>query len=242
MHEKDTGIVDETYFDASTFEWLEIVENNSEVIINELKAFVGLRENGLEPYFSKTMMNAPDKWKSVSFYFWGVEMSRNAIGSCPRTISLLKSIPNLISASISILEPHAEIKPHYGDTDAIYRCHLGLDIPAGIPTCGFRVGYEDRSWEKGKLLIFNDAAYHKAWNYTDRRRVILLFDVIRPEYSERKRWICAKVRGNILWQYFSEKMGVQKNRKNFITISISLILGIGYFFLFSTYLKSDLLK
>lgn len=242
LHEKNTSVVDETYFNPNDFEWSEMLEKNSEIIRQELLSFLNFNQKELKPYFATTMMNAPEKWKSLSFYFWSVAMSKSAIKNCPKTISLLKKIPQLVSASVSIMESHSEIKPHYGDTDAIYRCHLGLEIPEGMPNCGFRVGYEDRAWKNGKLLIFNDAAYHKAWNNTNNRRVILLFDFIKPEFANQKKWICAKVRGNILWQFISEKTGVLCGKKNFITKSISLMFAQFYFLGFFTYLKSDLLK
>lgn len=242
LHEKNTSVIDETYFNPNDFEWSEMFEKNSEIIRQEVLLFLSSNQKELKPYFATTMMNAPEKWKSLSFYFWSVAMSKNAIINCPKTISLLKQIPNLVSASVSIMEPYSEIKPHYGDTDAIFRCHLGIEIPEGLPNCGFRVGYEDRAWENGKLLIFNDAAYHKAWNNTDKRRVILLFDIIQPEYANQQKWICAKVRGNILWQFIAEKIGLFKGKKNGFTKTISLILAGYYFLLFSSYLKSELLK
>lgn len=242
LNEKDTSVTDETYFEISTFFWSKMMESKGKIIINELTSFLISREKILKPYFATSMMNLPKKWKSVSFYFWGIKMSKEAVENCPKTISFLKKIPNLVSASISIMEPQSEIKPHYGDTDAIYRCHLGIEIPEGLPNCGFRVGYEDRAWEVGKLLIFNDAAYHKAWNNTDKRRVILLFDIIKPEYASQKKWICSKIRGNILWQFVAEKIGLFKGKKNGFTKTISLILAGYYFLLFSSYLKSELLK
>lgn len=242
LHEKDTSVVDETYFNPNDFEWAEMLEKNSETIHQELISYLNKHQNEVKPYFATTMMNAPEKWKSLSFYFWSVQMSKNAVVNCPQTISLLKKIPHLVSASVSIMEPNSEIKPHYGDTDAIYRCHLGIEIPEGLPNCGFRVGYEDRAWENGKILIFNDAAYHKAWNNTAKRRVILLFDIIQPDYANQTKWICAKVRGNILWQFIAEKIGLFKGKKNGFTKTISLFFAGYYFLLFSSYLKSELLK
>jgi aspartyl/asparaginyl beta-hydroxylase (cupin superfamily) len=95
------------------------------------------------------------------------------------------------------MEAHSEIKPHYGETDAVYRCHLPLVVPASLPVTGFQVGYEQRSWEEGKLLAFNDAAYHKGWNTSDKERIVLIFDVIRPELLPRAKRICATAHANI---------------------------------------------
>lgn len=243
LHEKNPEIKDETYFDPKQFDWASSIEGNWMTIKNEVLDYLNKDTQALQPYFASEMMNAPNKWKAFSYYFWGFNMSDKAIISCPKTVSLLKSIPNLVSASISVMEPNSEIKPHYGDSDAMYRCHLGLIIPDVLPNCGFRVCYEDRAWEEGKLLIFNDAAYHKAWNYSKERRVILLFDVIKPEYTDQKKWICSKVRGGIVWQIISEKTGLFKAKKNTITKSFGMFFALIIYYLgFPLYRKSALLK
>ena len=93
----------------------------------------------------------------------------------------------------SRLEPHTQIKEHHGETNAIMRCHFGIEIPAGLPDCGMKVANEEREWQEGKWLFFNDAQHHTAWNNSDKRRILLIIDVIRPEFLSRKNYICARV-------------------------------------------------
>jgi aspartyl/asparaginyl beta-hydroxylase (cupin superfamily) len=96
----------------------------------------------------------------------------------------------------SLLRPGARITPHTGTHNTRLTCHLPLIVP---PDCGFRVGNETREWEEGKLLIFDDAIEHEAWNSSDRDRLILIFDIWRPELSEQeKREIGALFRGPAL--------------------------------------------
>lgn len=243
IHDKNPEIQDETYFDSSDFEWSASIEKEWKTILKEVVDYLQKNEQVLTPYFATDMMNAPKKWKAFSFYFWGLPMSKQAIAQCPKTVNILKKIPHIVSFSVSVLEPHSEIKPHYGDTDAVYRAHLSLVVPGGLPNCGFRVGYEDRAWEEGKLLIFNDAAYHKAWNNTDSRRVVLLFDLMKAEHEKDKIWICAKVRGGIIWQIICEKTGILKGKKNLFTSAMALLLSVPiYFVLLSAFRKSALLK
>jgi aspartyl/asparaginyl beta-hydroxylase (cupin superfamily) len=52
---------------------------------------------------------------------------------------------------------------------------------------GFRVGNETRAWEAGKLLVFDDSIEHEAWNDSAEDRVVLIFDIWRPELSEADR-------------------------------------------------------
>ena len=63
-------------------------------------------------------------------------------------------------------------------------CHLPLIVPKG---CWLRVGNETREWEEGKLLIFDDSFEHEAMNPSGELRIILLFDIWRPELGSEER-------------------------------------------------------
>lgn len=127
-------------------------------------------------------------WRSVNFqtYLWRYH---TAWRSFPRTVALLESIPNLTSAFINVLEPHSAVPIHNGDSNGVVRFHLGLDVPAG--DVALRVGSETRQCRNGQILGFCDAHEHEAWNRSDRRRVVFIFDVMRPEYAARTKSICA---------------------------------------------------
>lgn len=243
LHEKNKDVEDETFYSPHQFSWASKIESNCQIVKDEVVKFLEQNQGELKPYFASEMINKPNKWKAFSFYFWGFAMSKKAIDNCPKTIKLFNKIPGLVSLSVSVLEPYSEIKPHYGDTDSVFRCHLGLEIPAQFPDCGFRVGYEDRSWEEGKLLIFNDAAYHKAWNYTSSKRVVILFDIIKQEHFNKQKWICSMVRGGIIWQIIAEKIWFLKSKRNVFTKSACFFIALLiYSFGFSLYRKSALLK
>jgi aspartyl/asparaginyl beta-hydroxylase (cupin superfamily) len=114
-------------------------------------------------------------------------------------------VPNICAISFNLLEPNTTIKPHNGDTNAIIRCHMGLEVPAAAPRCAFRVGSEIRSWEDGKFLMFCDAHEHTAWNNTERRRYILVVDVMRPEYVALKRRVSSRVLASISLQIYYQR-------------------------------------
>jgi aspartyl/asparaginyl beta-hydroxylase (cupin superfamily) len=61
------------------------------------------------------------------------------------------------------------------------RCHLGIDVPAG---CGIRVGGVERSWERGRCIVFDDSFPHEAWNESDEPRIVLIVDVWHPDLSD----------------------------------------------------------
>jgi aspartyl/asparaginyl beta-hydroxylase (cupin superfamily) len=67
-------------------------------------------------------------------------------------------------------------------------CHLPLILPG---QCALRVGNETREWREGELFIFDDTIEHEAWNSSGELRVVLLFDIWRPELSREERVLVA---------------------------------------------------
>lgn len=180
------------FFDAQQFEWAKTLTSNYKVIVEELAPLMHENNTDLKPYFDANIQYPPKNWKTIGFYFWG-RRNRKTCLKFPETNAILQKIPGLISASFNMLEPHSHIKPHFGDTNAVYRVHLGIKIPEGLPNCGFRVNGEDSAWKEGELLVFIDANVHEAYNNTPHRRYILLLDIIRPEFATKKHNVCSHV-------------------------------------------------
>jgi len=195
---------DPYFFDRARFPWVDRIRSHREMILEELTALMARDETALRPYFNLDMAYPPRSWKSVGFYFWKLRMHRNC-EACPRISALLDTIPNLTAASLSVLEPNCNINPHHGDTNAIVRGHLGLSIPAQLPDCGFQVGPEIRPWTEGDVLLFCDAHTHSAWNHSNRRRLLFLFDVVRPEFAAETDAVCANVLASLLLQWVYQR-------------------------------------
>ena len=70
---------------------------------------------------------------------------------------------------------------------------MGLFIPYENNSCAIKVNNEVKHWQQGKILGFTDAYDHEAWNKTDKKRIILLFDILKPEYLSKKNKICGVV-------------------------------------------------
>jgi aspartyl/asparaginyl beta-hydroxylase (cupin superfamily) len=109
---------------------------------------------------------------------------------CPRTTQALREVeladidglcPN---AMFSALAPHTHIPPHHGETNARLVVHLPLVVPEN---CLYRVGFEQRRWNVGEVLIFDDSIEHEARNDSDELRVVLIFDVWNPLLSAAER-------------------------------------------------------
>ena len=190
------GLPQIQFYERQQFPWLDAVEAATDDIRSELLEV--MREDGaFEPYLKSDpsrpykpqdgMIDNPD-WGA--FYLWkNGELQAENAARCPRTLKALEGAPlarfpnRSPSVLFSLLKPGAKIPPHNGLANTRLICHLPLIIP---PDCGFRVGNEVREWREGQAWVFDDSINHEAWNRSDRTRVILLFDIERPEMSEQE--------------------------------------------------------
>jgi len=82
----------------------------------------------------------------------------------------------------SALAPGSHISAHCAPTDFRLTAHVGLSVPHGTG-CRIRVGEEEKCWEQGKVLVFDDSFEHEIWNDTDETRIVLLIRFWHPELS-----------------------------------------------------------
>jgi beta-hydroxylase len=173
---------DATFFDTGRFPWVAHIEENWHVIREEAEKLLEDRE-GLANFqdISKDQIEITDddNWKTFFIYGYGFE-AKLGVEQCPRTAALMREIPGMTTAMISILSPHKHILDHRGPYKGVLRYHLGLIVPRDAPACRIRVGDDVRHWEEGKSLIFDDTFNHEVWNDTDETRVVLFVDVKRP--------------------------------------------------------------
>jgi len=184
------------FYDRDEFPWLAKVEAAIPDMQEELKKVIADTDE-FSPYVeshpdrprpNNPLLNDPS-WGA--YYFWkSGEAVTNHLHKCPKTVAALKDAPmpqikeRSPMALYSVLEPGTHIAPHYGLLNTRLICHIPLLLP---PDCFLRVGGETRSWANGEALIFDDSFEHEAWNRSDQRRVILLFEIWRPEISKDER-------------------------------------------------------
>lgn len=186
------GLPQRQFYEREEFSWVADVEAQFEGIRGELEAV--LRAEGeFPPYIRSTPGRTPalpmlldnPAWGAFHLITNGERVEENA-SRCPRTIQALQTVPmpsitgRAPNVLFSLLKPQAHIPAHNGMLNTRLICHLPLVVPKG---CRFRVGNEVREWEEGRLLIFDDSIEHEAWNEGSETRVILLFEIWRPEIS-----------------------------------------------------------
>ena len=216
---------------SKEFRWTKDFEDNYEAIYKELKEY--LKSHNLIGYFIKSMVSRENSWKTIPLRTWGIQQFKNQ-KHFPVTYSIIQKYPEITSSSFNLLEAKSKIHMHCGDTNTIYRCHLGLEIPATAPECAFKVKEEIRPWENGKWLIFIDAYNHEAWNNSEKDRFIFVVDVVRDEFKSERNYVCSTVVTSLFlqkrWQKFTflKKLSpgsiklLAKGLRPLIQLSISL--------------------
>ncbi|MCX7055128.1 MAG: aspartyl/asparaginyl beta-hydroxylase domain-containing protein [Proteobacteria bacterium] len=191
------------FYEREQFPWFDEVEAETDAIRAELLE-VMRTPGAFSPYVTghanrprkdeQGMLNNPD-WSA--FFLWknGEPVPAN-LERCPSVMRALRNVPLATvgnrspSVLFSMLKPGTHIPPHNGLVNTRLICHLPLIVP---DKCRLRVGNETRDWVAGKAWAFDDTIEHEAWNDSDQTRVILLFDVWRPEVSAEERTLVTQL-------------------------------------------------
>lgn len=191
------GLPQRQFYERHEFDWAEAFEAAAPEMLAELEALLDRQPGDFAPY----VQTRPDRPAAANHlrddsswgahYLWeqGAIVPDHA-ALAPATLRTLALPPMPVIAErspmalYSLLRPGTYIKPHNGMLNTRLICHLPLITN---PDCALRVGNETRSWQQGKLLIFDDSIEHEAWNRGDSTRIILLFEIWRPEITVDER-------------------------------------------------------
>ena len=179
------SLVDDAGFlDLEQFTWTANLESNwkeirqeLDLVLKNVDAIPNFQDISQEQY----AITQDNLWKTYFLYAYGNKVEQNC-KKCPKTTSLVKSIPGMKTAFFSILLSHKHIPKHRGPYKGVLRYHLGLIVPQPNNSCGIRVRNDVAHWSEGKSLIFDDSYQHEAWNDSNSIRVVLFVDFVRPMY------------------------------------------------------------
>ncbi|MFM2256727.1 MAG: hypothetical protein RIQ28_574 [Pseudomonadota bacterium] len=183
------------FADPANFDWVSKLEAEFPALRDEAVALLEGHAD-FRPYVKRDlqrpqgdvhgMLENPD-WSTLFLWENGAAVEDH-VALCPKLFdAVMRHIPlchigrRAPSVMLSLLRPGARIPPHTGMINCRYICHLPLVVP---PDCGFRVGDRTIEWQEGKVIIFDDTVQHEAWNNSDRNRLVLIFDIWRPELDE----------------------------------------------------------
>ncbi|KAM6089193.1 aspartyl/asparaginyl beta-hydroxylase isoform 4-T4 [Chlamydotis macqueenii] len=156
-----------------------------------------IRDEGLAVMDKKRSLFLPEDenlrekgdWSQFTLWQQG-RKNENACKSVPKTCALLERFPEATGCrrgqiKYSIMHPGTHVWPHTGPTNCRLRMHLGLVIPK--EGCRIRCAQENRTWEEGKVLIFDDSFEHEVWQDAENYRLIFIVDVWHPELTAQQR-------------------------------------------------------
>jgi aspartyl/asparaginyl beta-hydroxylase (cupin superfamily) len=198
---KTCKIANQSYYKVSDFPQLKMFEANWKKIREELDGIIKEEENYrnsikngnldekdlkdsekyslfFEPWIEHDLYeeSRADGWDVAPLLIGGNYIEKKC-RRAPFLFEIIKSIPELASASYSLLKPGTHIVPHKGYdeySEEILRYHLGMIIPKG--DLGIRVNSEIKIWKEGEAFIFDDFQIHEAWNLTNEYRYVLICD------------------------------------------------------------------
>lgn len=191
------GLHHRRFHSAEDFPAARILEDAFAVIAAEVEGLEASRELDYVPIsrllmrllslFNKDLRRI--RWRIYPLFYMGVKVETSP-PACPATFDIVKSLPEVCTdypwgdALVSIQRPHSRLPSHSSIDNLRVRCHLGITIP---DRSGIRVGGEDRTWERGRCLLFEDSFEHEVWNDSRRRRVVLIVDLWHPGLTRLER-------------------------------------------------------
>lgn len=194
------GLPQRPFYEREEFSWTAELEARTAAIQAELDALLRSQAATFEPYVAadadRSGGTAPNahlagdaSWSAYHLLKGGEPVEGHA-EHFPETLAALELAPlpriagRAPMALFSLLKLGAHIRPHHGLFNFRLICHLPLIVP---PDCALRAGNQVRPWREGELTIFDDSMEHEAWNRSNRQRIILLFEIWRPEIDEADR-------------------------------------------------------
>jgi aspartyl/asparaginyl beta-hydroxylase (cupin superfamily) len=171
------GLDSRTFHDPDRFPIVRELQNSYSVLRSEL---LGLSASTFHP--ETEQVHRIGSWEVLHLYERGRKDEENC-RLCPSTVKIIESHDTLRTTAgmvyVSKMKPGTHIAAHCGPTNIRIRCHLGIQIPSR--NCALRVGDQERTWQEGKCLVFDDSLDHESWNYSNGDRVVLIVDLWHPD-------------------------------------------------------------
>ncbi|XP_055944906.1 aspartyl/asparaginyl beta-hydroxylase-like isoform X2 [Argiope bruennichi] len=162
--------------------YFKILEKNWISIRDEALSLTNEKNSGFLPE-TEGLQDTGD-WKQFELFARGRKVEKNCL-KAPKTCSLISQFPDAVNCKrgqvkFSIMQPQTHVWAHTGPTNCRLRAHLGLVIPEGT---SIRVATETRTWEEGKVILFDDSFEHEVWHNGTESRLVLIVDFWHPELT-----------------------------------------------------------
>lgn len=203
------GVPARAFYDEA-LPWIRPLQDGYPIVKQELLALLNEGGAGFKQYRGEAG-TVSATWNTFNLFIQGKRVAENC-ARVPRTLALLESLPRFERHHImfSALNPRSHIPPHVGVMNGILRGHLPLIVPEG---CTIRAGEEERRWEEGKVLVFDDSFLHEVWNRSDSLRVVLFINFWHPCFTDAEIAVLERFRATIdsvsamsvVWKRYQEE-------------------------------------
>jgi beta-hydroxylase len=168
------------FLDRESFKELDLLKDNWEMIRDEAKEIYAAGHIKKSEKLDDIAFNSFFRTGWTRFYLkWYKGALPSAEPLCPKTLELLKKLPNVKAAMFVMLPPGARLGKHRDPYAGSLRYHLGLEVP-GTDDCFIEVDDQKYSWRDGQDVLFDETYIHWAHNQSQKNRLILFCDVARP--------------------------------------------------------------
>ena len=171
----DPNLPSKPWHNTSDFPFVGPLEENFRAIRDEVLA--NFRKKEIE--FSEEITNIPtidnNNWKMLYLkHSDSANYSSYARYFYPNSTAVLRNCGiDFIEVKFSKILPGTHIRPHTGPSNDRLRGHLTLVHSGGA---SIRVGEEWKTWEEGKVLIFDSSWEHEVYHRGPDPRIVLIFD------------------------------------------------------------------
>ena len=179
------------FADPSDWSWGSEIEAQTDTIAAEATRLLSTGSFG--PYVRRTTERPQgdvhglvenNDWQTLDLTEMGRPVTER-VALAPRSYAAVTAAAPLCdianrapSIMFSLLGPGKRIPPHTGMINTRLICHLPIFVPG---SGALRVGTQSRQWLEGQMLVFDDTVEHEAWNDAAADRLVLIFDIWRPE-------------------------------------------------------------
>ena len=173
------GLTSKPWYDAQEFGFTAVLERAYEDIRKELVDVTEGNDLFYTEAENRNSHNIDGSWKTllVKDRYSYTDLAKKHF---QKTIEWLEKCENdFLLVKFSALDPGTHIRPHTGPSNERLRSHFTLIHSGGAR---LRVGSEWRTWEEGKVVIFDSSWEHEVVHEGPNRRVVLILDVWHPDY------------------------------------------------------------
>lgn len=177
---KNNILLDRKYYTTEIiYPQLMVINDNIDIIKKELNNF----NDDWKTWSNIEEIYKSSDWKVIPLYGFGKYTKHS--NNFPKVKEIISKLKDLTLFCLSKLGPNTTLNPHQGwsiISNINLRCQYGLYVPE---KCGLWVEGETYNHQENKWITFDDSKTHSAFNYSEKERIVIIIDMLRPKYIKK---------------------------------------------------------